>query len=328
MSSALRTLCTSFGAALLAGAAYASGPEPGGLGLQPAVTRIGERLHFFNSFLLVIITVITLFVTALLVWVMVRYNKRANTNPSKFSHNTLVEVVWTVVPVLILAVIALPSFTNLFYIEQEPDLVAIAESGDMDDPNVYPEAAAKGWVTVKAQGNQWNWTYEYADIVDDEGYPLSYVSNPVHRGRPTDQADYESATGRTDFASKPRNLAADYPMVVPVNRYIRYQTTASDVIHSWTVPAFGVKTDAVPGKLNEGWFLVTEPGVYYGQCSELCGINHAFMPIEVRVVSEDDFARWSAEMLSGNFEGAVQIVDAALEDEAVRFAEINTIEGH
>lgn len=328
MSSALRTLYTSCGAAIFAGAAHASGPVPGGLGFQPTVTRIGDRLHFFNDFLMVILTIITLVVMALLLYVMVRYNKRAHPQPRKFSHNTLVEVVWTVVPVLILAVIALPSFTNLFYIEQEPDLAAIAEAGDMDDPNVYPAAAEKGWITVKAQGNQWNWTYEYADIVDDEGYPLSYVSNPVHKGRPTDREDYERATGRTDFDSKPVNLAADYPMVIPVNRYIRYQTTASDVIHSWTVPAFGVKTDAVPGKLNEGWFLVTEPGVYYGQCSELCGVNHAFMPIEVRVVSEEDYARWSAEMLAGNYEGAVQIVDAALNDTAVRYAATKLTEEH
>ncbi|MCI4644248.1 MAG: cytochrome c oxidase subunit II [Hyphomonadaceae bacterium] len=326
MSSALRTLVSCLGAASLAGLAHATGPTPGALGLQPAATRIAERLHFFNDFLTVIMVVVSVFVMALLAWVMVRYNKRAHPEPRKFSHNTLVEVVWTVFPVLILAVIALPSFTNLFYIEQEPDLVAIAEAGDMDDPNVYPEAAAKGWITVKAQGNQWNWTYEYADIVDDEGYPLSFVSNPLHKGRPTDKEDYERATGRTDFDSKPVNLAVDYPMVVPVGRYIRYQTTASDVIHSWTVPSFGVKTDAVPGKLNEGWFLVTEPGVYYGQCSELCGVNHAFMPIEVRVVSEEDYALWSAEMLNGNFEGAVQVVDAALDGEAVRFAEVTMIE--
>jgi len=253
-------------------------------------------------------TAICLFVLALLVWVIYRYNRRAHPVPKKFSHNTTVEVVWTVVPVLILVAIASPSFRNLYYQDAEPNLEAIAESGDVDNPNIYPEAAAKGWITVKAQGNQWNWTYQYSDVTDDSGYPLEFTSNPVHKGRSDDRASYEALTGRSDFDSQPVNLAVDNPMVIPVNRYIRYQTTASDVIHSWTVPAFGVKTDAIPGKLNEGWFLVREPGVYYGQCSELCGVNHAYMPIEVRAVSEAQYEDWLAAMLAGEYEDAIQIV--------------------
>ncbi len=295
-------------AGLAGGAAHAAQPSDGGLGLQPAATRIMERVTSFHDFLLVIITAITLFVLALLVWVMVKFNRRANPEPKRFSHNTTVEVVWTVVPVLILIAIASPSFANLYYQDAEPDLTEIAASGDLDNPNIYPEAAGKGWVTVKAQGNQWNWTYQYPDVVDEAGYPLEFTSNPVHKGRSDDAVSYEALTGREDFADRLTNLAVDNPMVIPVNRYIRYQTTASDVIHSWTVPSFGVKTDAVPGKLNEGWFLVTEPGVYYGQCSELCGVNHAFMPIEVRAVSEAQYEQWLEAMLAGAYEDAFQIV--------------------
>ncbi|MEM7767335.1 MAG: cytochrome c oxidase subunit II [Pseudomonadota bacterium] len=308
MRSTISAFLSAAAATALAGTAHAAQPVDGGFGLQPAATRIMERVDGFHDFLLVIITSITVFVLALLLWVMWRYNKRAHPTPKKFSHNTTVEVIWTLVPVLILVAIASPSFQNLYYQDAEPDLPAIAESGDFDNPNVFPDAAAKGWITVKAQGNQWNWTYQYPDVLDDSGFPLEFTSNPVHKGRSDDQQAYENLTGRGDFDAKLRNLAVDYPMVVPVNRYIRYQTTASDVIHSWTVPAFGVKTDSVPGKLNEGWFLIREPGVYYGQCSELCGVNHAYMPIEVRAVSEAQYAEWTAAMLEGQYEDAVQIV--------------------
>ncbi|MEM6535751.1 MAG: cytochrome c oxidase subunit II [Pseudomonadota bacterium] len=292
-----------FLAALLAGApAYAvetGQPTPGAIWSQPPATRIMERANDFHLFVLVIITAISVFVLALLIWIVLRYNKRANPVPRKFSHNTTVEVIWTVIPVIILVLIAGPSFSNLFYQENEPDLEAIAQSGDFDNPNIFINAAAKGWVTIKAQGNQWNWTYTYADEVDADGYPLEFISNPLHVGLSTDQP----AT-----VDSPRTLAVDYPMVIPENRYIRYQTAASDVIHSWTVPAFGVKTDAVPGRLNEGWFLVEKTGIYYGQCSELCGKNHAFMPIEVRVVPEELYADWLETMKSGDWDGATQLV--------------------
>ena len=205
----------------------------------------------------------------------------------------------TVLPALILVVIAFPSFSNLFYQEQEPNLVEIAQSGDMDNPIIWPEAAAKGWVNIKAQGNQWNWTYTYGDELDQDGAPIEFVSNPLHLGKSTDPV----AT-----PERPKNLAVDYPLVLPVNRYIRYQTRASDVIHSFTVPAFGFKTDAIPGKLNQGWFLVRETGVYYGQCSELCGVNHAYMPIEVRVVTEAEYAQWLDLMRAGDFDTAAQRV--------------------
>ncbi|WP_269403047.1 cytochrome c oxidase subunit II [Henriciella marina] len=283
-------------------AAYAAVPEEGGLNLQASATRIMERLHWFHNYLLVIITLITLFVLALIVWVCVKYNKRSNPVARKFSHNTPIEIVWTVVPVLILVAIAGPSFSNLFYQENQPDLEVIATAED-DNPNIYPDAAAQGWITVKAQGNQWNWTYSFPDELDDGGYPVEFVSNPLQRGLSSDQ-DTEAARG-------PRNLSTDYPLVLPVNRYIRYQTAASDVIHSWTVPAFGVKTDAVPGRLNEGWFLVEEEGTYYGQCSELCGKDHAYMPIEVRVVDQATYDTWISTLRSGDFEGAFGALDQA-----------------
>lgn len=300
-------------AVLMTGSAFAEQltgqPTPGALGFQPAATRIMERVDSFHNYLMVIITVITLFVLALLIWVCIRYSRRANPVARKFSHNTTIEIIWTAVPVIILVAIAGPSFSNLFYQENEPDLELIAQSGDMEDPNVYVDAAKEGWITVKAEGmGNWAWTYYYVDEIDADGYPVQYVSNGIHFGLPNDPP----AT-----PEKPRYLATDYPMVIPVNRYIRYQTTSDRVIHAWTVPAFGVKTDAVPGRLNEGWFLVEETGVYYGQCSELCGKNHAFMPIEVRVVPQDQYDRWIEVMKTGDIDAAtelVQVIDSAGED--------------
>ncbi len=300
-------------AGLLAGTAQAGVPVDGAIGLQPAATRIMERLHFFHGYVMIFLTAVVILVMALLAWVIIRYRTSANREPRKFSHNTAIEVVWTLVPVLILVAIAFPSFPNLYYQDAEPDLEKIARSGDIDDPNIFPAAAAKDMLTIKAQGNQWNWSYQYPDFLDESGYALEFVSNPIHLGLSTDPAH---------TADKPRNLAVDYPLVIPANRYIRYQTNASDVIHSWTVPSFGVKTDAIPGKLNQGWFLVEKPGVYYGQCSELCGVNHAFMPIEVRVVPEDQFQRWVDTMLTGDIDAAAQMVATIepLDDEATRLA--------
>ncbi len=296
-------------AALLAAPAFADIPVDKALGLQPAATRIAERIHDFHFMVLVIITVITVFVMGLLLWVMVFHNKRANPVPRKFSHNTLIEIIWTVVPALILVAIAGQSFPNLYYQDVPPNLEKVQEKARQlladDKSSQYdafvkdynPDAAAKGFVNVKAQGNQWNWTYSYPDITDESGAPLEFVSNPIHTGLASDPND-----------ARPRNLAVDYPMVVPAGRYIRYYTAAADVIHSWTVPAFGVKTDAVPGRLNEGWFLVDQPGVYYGQCSELCGVNHAYMPIEVRVVPQAQFDTWTQLMLSGDYDAAAASV--------------------
>jgi cytochrome c oxidase subunit 2 len=315
MEFSLRYIIAFFSTMLAALPAFAAQPTPGALNFQEPATRIMERVIGFANPLHFGMALVAVFVLALLIWVCIRYNKRANPEPRKFSHNTLIEIIWTTVPVIILVVIAGPSFSNLFYQENEPDLVQIAESGDLNDPNVFVEAAKQGWITVKAEGmGNWAWTYYYPDEMDADGYQVQFVSNAIHYGLPSDPP----AT-----PEKPRYLATDYPMVIPANRYIRYQTASDRVIHSWTVPAFGVKTDAVPGRLNEGWFLVEKPGVYYGQCSELCGKNHAFMPIEVRVVPQAQYDRWIETMKTGDIDAAtemVQVIDTT--DEATRLASV------
>ncbi len=239
------------GLLLNATAAFATGMStPGQMGFQEAVTPVMEDIESFHHFLLIIVTSIVVLVSVLLLYVIVRFNRKSNPVPSKTSHNTLVEVVWTVLPVLILVVIAIPSF-RLLYKEL-----------------VIPPAE----MTIKATGNQWYWGYEYPDNGD-----LSFDANMV----PADELN-----------GRPRLLATDNAVVVPIDTTVRVIVTAGDVIHAWAVPAFGVKIDAVPGRLNETWFRATKEGIYYGQCSELCGQGHAFMPIEVHVVSKEDFAAW------------------------------------
>ncbi|MBU1323857.1 MAG: cytochrome c oxidase subunit II, partial [Alphaproteobacteria bacterium] len=247
------------GSVVMTGAAAAQDligqPTPGGIGLQPAASPLKESAHFFHDVILMpIIVGISLLVLGLLIWVVIRYNKKSNPVPAKWSHNTLVEVVWTVLPVFILVGIALFSFRLLFAYENmpEPDL------------------------TVKVTGNQWNWAYEYPDQGVSE-----YISNML----PEDEARARGV---------PYRLAADEPMVVPVGRTVKLLVTAADVIHAVALPAFGLKTDAVPGRTNETWFKADRVGTYYGQCSELCGVDHAFMPIEIRVVTEAEFAAWVA----------------------------------
>ncbi len=230
------------------GAAFAElgQPTPWQYSLQESGSPVMENIAWFHDLLLVIITVITLFVLALLVIVMVKFNSKANPTPSRTTHHTLLEVAWTLIPVLILVAIAVPSFRLLFL--------------ELDLP--------KADITIKATGKQWYWSYSYPD------------------------------NGKFEFDSlmaadkQPRLLGVDNEMVVPVNKVIRVQTTGADVIHAFAVPAFGVKIDAIPGRLNETWFKATKVGMYYGQCSELCGKDHAFMPIAVRVVDDQEFASW------------------------------------
>ena len=228
------------------GVALADQPKPWEITLQDAATPVMENIISFHNLLLVIITIITLFVLALLVIVVVKFNAKANPVPSKTTHNTLIEVAWTLIPVLILVAIAVPSFRLLFQ--------------QLDIP--------KADLTVKATGKQWYWSYSYPD------------------------------NGKFEFDSlmaadkQPRLLGVDNEMVVPVNKVIRVQTTGADVIHAFAVPSFGIKIDSIPGRLNETWFKATKVGVYYGQCSELCGKDHAFMPIAVRVVNDQEFASW------------------------------------
>ena len=238
-------------AVLFTGFAGAAEPQPWQMNLQPASTPVMQDIHSFHDFLLVIITAITLFVLALLLYCMVRFNARANPTPSRTTHNTLIEVVWTVVPVLILVAIAIPSF-RLLYFEA-----------------TIPETE----LTIKTTGYQWYWSYEYPDQGGFE-----YFANMI------EEADL--APGQ------PRLLTTDTKVVVPVDTNVRLIVTAADVIHNWAMPAFGVKMDAIPGRLNETWFHAQKTGIYYGQCSELCGIRHAFMPIEVHVVEKDAFEAW------------------------------------
>jgi cytochrome c oxidase subunit 2 len=235
-------------------------PTPGGLSLQAGVTPLRhDAIFFHDKILLPIITVISLFVLALLVWVVVRYNKRANPIPAKFSHNTTIEVVWTLVPVLILVFIAIFSFKLLF------------AYNDMPKPDL----------TVKATGYQWYWGYEYPD---------QKVAEIISNMLPEDEAKAKNV---------PFRLAANEPMVVPVNKTVRVLVTGADVIHAFAVPSFGVISDAIPGRVNETWFKAEKVGTYYGQCRELCGVDHAFMPIEVKVVTQAEFDAWVASKGGG-----------------------------
>jgi cytochrome c oxidase subunit II len=230
-------------------------PSPWEMNFQPPATPIMEFIETFHFWLLIIITVIMVFVTVLLLYVMIRFNAKSNPKPSKVTHNTLLEVAWTVVPVFILVGIAIPSFRLLY--------------DQLELPN--------GDLTVKAVGTaQWTWTYTYPD---NGGF--SFDSNMLQEN--------ELKPGQ------PRLLAVDNELVVPVNKIVRVQVTGEGIIHAFAVPAFGIKIDAIPGRLNETWFKATREGVFYGQCSELCGRNHAYMPIAVRVVNEQDFATWLEE---------------------------------
>lgn len=233
-------------------------PVDKGIGFQPPATDIMDQIEWFhNDILLWVCIVIVAFVLVLLLWIMIRYNAKANPKPATFSHNTLLEVVWTAIPVLILVGIAIPSFNLLAYEERIP---------------------AKVDLTVKAIGSQWYWDYEFPD---QGGF--TFTSKMLEKDK-------------AQAAGAPWLLATTEPVYLPVGKTVKVIITATDVIHSWTIPAFGVKKDAVPGRLNSLWFKPEKEGVYYGQCSELCGAKHAFMPIEVHVVSEAEFNSWVERM--------------------------------
>ena len=229
-------------------------PSPWQIGLQQSASPVMDNIIWFHDFLLYIIVGIAGFVLVLLVVVMVRFNARTNPIPSRTTHNTLIEIAWTLIPIVILMFIAVPSFKLLFL-----------------QLNVPPAD-----LTVKATGKQWYWSYSYPDNGQFEFDSLMLKEGERKEGQP-------------------RLLAVDNEMVVPVNKTVRVITTGSDVIHSFAVPSFGIKIDAVPGRINETWFTATREGVYYGQCSELCGKDHAFMPIAVRAVSEQAFSAWVEE---------------------------------
>jgi cytochrome c oxidase subunit 2 len=253
----LTLLAMTMAAVLAGGGAALAGigqPSEWQLGLQQPVTEVMDRIVSFHNLLLWIITAIAAFVLVLLIIIMVRFNARANPVPSRTTHNTLLEVAWTVIPVLILGVIFLPSIKLLLL--------------QLDLPPAD--------LTIKATGKQWYWTYNYPDSGKFEFDSLMLKEGERKEGQP-------------------RLLAVDNEMVVPVNKTVRVITTGSDVIHAFAVPSFGIKIDAIPGRLNETWFKATREGIYYGQCSELCGKDHAYMPIAVRVVSEQAFAAWVEE---------------------------------
>jgi cytochrome c oxidase subunit 2 len=243
-----------FAAVLLGGGVAHAGlgqPSAWQLGFQQPATPVMEDIIWLHDFLLWIIAAITVFVLLLLAIVVVRFNAKANPTPSRTTHNTFIEIIWTVVPVAILVMIAVPSFRLLFFQLNTPP-------ADL---------------TIKATGKQWFWTYSYPDNGKFEFDSLMLQDNERKPGQP-------------------RLLSVDNEMVVPVNKVVRIQTIGADVIHSFTVPSFGIKIDSIPGRLNETWFKATREGMYYGQCSELCGKDHAFMPIAVRVVSEQAFNAW------------------------------------
>ena len=244
-------------AALLAfsGLSAAALPYNYEMGMQPAASPVMEQIEDFHRLLFWIIVLVCLFVLALLVWIVIKYRAGANAVPSKVHHNTLLEVAWTLIPVIILVFIAVPSFRLLY----------------------FEAAIPKPDVTIKAIGKQWFWTYEYPGA--NAGFTYDSLG----------LSDADAAK-----AGKPRLLGTDNEVVVPVGKVIEIETTGADVIHSWALPEMGVKMDAVPGRLNHTWFKAERTGIYYGQCSELCGARHAYMPIEVHVVSDAEYAEWLA----------------------------------
>lgn len=229
-------------------------PVDNGIGFQPAATDLMRDLIWMDNFLLYVITAISVFVTLLLLYCIVRYNKRVNAKPATFTHHQTLEFAWTVIPVIILIIIAIPSMQLL------------------RKQQIIPEAD----ITIKAIGNQWYWTHEYVD--HDFGFDSFMLAKE-------DLQEY-------GYAPEEYLLATDTAVVVPVNKTVVIQVTAADVIHAWTIPAFGVKQDAVPGRLAELWFEADREGVYFGQCSELCGKDHSYMPITVKVVSQEVYENW------------------------------------
>ncbi|MCW5748325.1 MAG: cytochrome c oxidase subunit II [Alphaproteobacteria bacterium] len=250
-------------AGLFAGNAWAQFvdlPHSGQMNLHHPATPVMERLVALHTGLLWVITLITLFVLGLMLYVMVRFRATANPTPSTTTHNTLLEVAWTVIPIIILVGIAIPSFRLLYFMDRTHD----------------------AGLTIKVTAHQWYWTYEYPDLKLD---PMDSYMVKV--------ADWEKLPD-AEKKIRPRLLAVDNSLVVPANVNVRVLVTSTDVMHAWTVPAFGIKQDAIIGRTNETWFNVSKEGIYYGQCSQICGKDHAFMPISVKVVSKAEFDKWVA----------------------------------
>lgn len=232
-------------------------PEPGGINFQPAVTELARDIRWLDNFLLVIITLISLFVIVLLGIVVIKFNKKSNPEPAKFTHHSALEITWTLVPTAILVLIGVFSLPILFK--------------QLDIPEYD--------LTIKATGNQWYWSYEYPDKeIAFDSFMLA-----------------KEELSKYGYSDDEYLLATDNPVVVPVGSVVRMQVTGADVLHAWKIPAFGVHMDAVPGRLNEAWYKVDKEGIYFGQCSELCGLNHSYMPIVVKAVSRDKYEKWLKE---------------------------------
>lgn len=271
-------------------------PQEGGIGFQEAATKLARDIHWLDHMILIIITAIVILVCVLLAIVILRYNSRANPKPASFTHNTPVEVAWTIIPIVILVFIGAFSLPVLF------------------DQQEIPE----GEVNIKVTGNQWYWSYEYTDVED-----VAFDSYMI--GQPATMTSEDEKAGATAYIKSDAMvqklvdagynedeflLAVDNAVVIPVGRVVVMDVTGSDVIHSWTIPAFGVKQDAVPGRIAQLWFEAEEEGIFFGQCSELCGKDHAYMPIAVKVVSQAQYDAWLAAIQdAGEY---VQVEDVAL----------------
>ncbi|WP_116599668.1 cytochrome c oxidase subunit II [Primorskyibacter marinus] len=243
-------------------------PLPGQMGFQPAATELARDLFWLDGMILIIITAIVVLVTGLLFYIIFRYNEKSNPTPAKFTHNSPLEIAWTVVPIVILVFIGAFSLPVLFKQQEIPE----------------------GDVTIKVTGYQWYWGYEYVD--HEFGFDSYMIGQPATGGNYVKTPEVVAMLEEAGYSADEFLLATDTAVVVPVGKTIVMQVTGGDVIHSWTIPAFGVKQDAVPGRLAELWFTAEKEGVYFGQCSELCGKDHAYMPITVKVVSEEAYEQW------------------------------------
>ncbi|KMK68330.1 cytochrome c oxidase subunit II [Puniceibacterium sp. IMCC21224] len=271
----LKTMLTGLLSALAAGPALAQDgleiighPKDGATGFQPAATELARDIHWLDGMVNVIMIAIVIFVTGLMIYCIVRYNQKSNDKPASFTHHTPIEIAWTIVPIVILVFIGAFSLPVLFKQQEIP-------TAD---------------ITIKATGYQWYWGYEYVD--HEFAFDSYMIGSPATGGENRISPEVEKMLTEAGYSRDEWLLATDTAVVVPVNKTIVMQVTGADVIHSWTIPAFGVKQDAVPGRLAELWFKAEKEGIYFGQCSELCGQSHAFMPITVKVVSEEAYQQW------------------------------------
>lgn len=296
LSTVMTGIATASTAALLAGSALAQQaleiigqPVDGKMGFQPAATEGARDLQWLDAMILYIITVIVIFVTALLIYVMIRYNSKRNPTPARFTHNSPLEVAWTLIPIVILVFIGAFSLPVLFKDQEIP----------------------VGDVTIKATGYQWYWGYEYVD--EAVAFDSYMIGSPALGGNNMLTPEVEADLAAAGYSKEQFLLATDTAVVVPVGKTIVIQVTGADVIHSWKIPAFGVMQDGVPGRLAALWFKPEQEGIFFGQCSELCGQMHAYMPITVKVVSEAAYAEWLAKAKAGDVELSHTVTDAPVD---------------